>query len=745
MFNDLDAALQKELIAVFRIELDEKLLAIADLLLQLEKNLSVPGRNKILEEIFRAAHSIKGASRGVGVTAIADISHRMESLFSVLKKRPDLPMTDAIDAALATLDFMRQAFEQFLAGHEISAQQVETLGNRLITLTDTIQATPIVATAQKTLQEDVAPLVIDEPKPVLRWRPPPIAPVESLPEKEVIHLDADNLERLGALNDEIHITLGEMIDPRQKTHRILEHVEIVTEWMNTQNGIPSRCREAIDEIHAMTTLLRQKLITAGKEMQILTRSMRDEIRQMRMVKATTLTRPLPRLVRDLAQDLGKKATLEIEGDHLIMDRNVLRVLRDPLNHLLRNALDHGIETPALRLAKGKPEAGRISLSFKQTGHRIRIALQEDGGGMDAEEILQTALRKGIIEPQACHNLDREQMLNLIFRPGFTTRDLLTTVSGRGVGLDVVLTNLRTIQGSVQVETAVGYGTTFILDLPLSIATERGLLIQVAEQIMVIPCNNVERIVQLSPTLKIRVENRDAINLDNTIIPLVSLAVILGLQPNPTHVFSKAAPVVVVSNGWHKIAFLVDDALADREMVIKKLPPPLYAAPLIAGGTITGNGRVALVLDPTALVEAAVRHNAQTTFDPLEIDGIKPAVKRILVVDDSITTRTLENNILTNAGYEVQLATNGLEGWEILQKNSCHLVVTDIQMPIMDGFQLTRLIKTSEAHREIPVIMVSSLGSVEDQQQGVAVGADAYIIKGQFETKALLEVVEQLIV
>ncbi|MEO5331167.1 MAG: hybrid sensor histidine kinase/response regulator [Magnetococcus sp. YQC-5] len=787
MFNDLDANLQQELIAAFRIELDEKLQTIADQLLQLENNPTAMERNGMLEEIFRAAHSIKGASRGVGLSVVADLSHRLESLFAVLKKRPDLPISAAIDATLATLDFMRKAFEQFIQGIDVSAQQSEEIRTRLTQLIEGIPAVESMPSAG---------VCLDDPpkKPGSSWRPPrgvvsdtgrgipaesvSLPPVweESKPaatqepivnepvmgstanesvmasgDVEVIHVTVDKLERLGGLTEEIHVALLDLLDPGEKTQMILAQAQILADWMNTMNAInpmdQGRChaKEAVKAIQSACAGLRHEWTTAARQLKILTHAMRDELHQIRLIKASTLTRPLPRMVRDLARELDKQVQLEIVGDHLVMDRVVLNLLRDPLNHLLRNAVDHGIESPQHRQDSGKPQCGLIRLHFSQDGHRMRIRIQDDGMGMDPEEIARSARRKGIVDDEECRKLNLEQKLELIFRPGFSSREILTTVSGRGIGLDVVKTNLRAIQGQVQVETTAGRGTTFILNLPLTIATERGLLIRVADQVLAIPSKHIDHILLVDSTMKIRVDHRDAILLGTTPTPIVWLSELLGLRQGSALPWIRAMPAVVVSNGWRNVAFLVDDALEDREMVIKPLPPPLYAVPNVAGGAIMGTGQVVMVLDPAALVESALRHSTSITLDQQEKAVVETVKKRILVVDDSITTRTLENNILTNAGFEVQLATHGAEGWEWLQKQTFHLVVTDVQMPIMDGFRLTQLIKTSDACKTIPVIIVSSLGSTEDRQRGVEVGADAYIVKGQFETRALLEIVEQLII
>ena len=815
MFKELDPTLQQELTAAFRLEMNEKIEVISDCLIKLEKDHKPGDHQEILEEIFRAAHSLKGASRGIGLDAVGDVSHCMESFFSVLKKQSIAPPSAAVDIALEALDFIKFAFDEFVQDRQPSSVRGKSLGEKLTKLARQLAENPessanSLPSATRAVNHSTQEVAV-QPIAPKRWRPPALAestpaestpaestpaestPAESTPaeitpaatailtsaaaqptqpitaatatttnnadistppepkeptpiahyDTQSVHVSVDKLERLSAWADEIHVNHLDLNDQLSKVSQLLNRVEELENWLEMVPELPSKVGDAMTDLHMLGSTLHHELGTSSRQLQLLTQTFRQDIQLLRLVKVATLTRPMVRMIRDLSRELHKKATLTITGDDLEMDRAVLGFVRDPLTHLLRNALDHGIESPEQRLAKGKPAEGSIQIHIQREGNGIIVQIIDDGAGMDIEEIGQAAQRKGFIRPEMLSSLDPKEILDLIFQAGFSSRAILTAVSGRGVGLDVVRTNLISIGGRVSVETNLGSGTTFTLCLPLTLATERGLLIRVAERLMAIPTKRVERIHMINLAEIVRIENREVVILEGKPALLVRLADILELgkasQPLSTQ---QSLPAVVISNGWQQVAYLVDDVEGEREIVIKKLQPPLYHVANIAGAAVTGTGQVVVVLNPAELVESALQR--KHTSLRVEEEAMEPIKPSILVVDDSITTRTLERSILQGAGFEVHLAVNGAEALEALQHHDFNLVVTDVQMPIMDGIELTERIKQSETHREIPVIIVSSLGSDADKQEGVRVGADAYIVKSQFETQALLEVVEELL-
>ncbi|MBF0368159.1 MAG: hybrid sensor histidine kinase/response regulator [Magnetococcales bacterium] len=863
MFKDLDPALKEELISVFRMELGQQIDAIADCLMKLERELPDPDRKKLLEDIFRAAHNVKGASRGIGLEQVADLAHRLESLFTVLKRASLAPSGEMADLILETLDFMKETFEGFVLGQEASAGKVQALGDRIHGLTQSIQpgGKPLPATTRSTpalppeLMATPAPVSGSKPKGVgapqadglapsqdsapdrkvqktlspspprslpdppetqpetktdsppmgIRRQKPPMAmerptreeaplpkpsqpsqsqeptvtvkPPKPQPPKpetipateekspppastqadttkerrkssqgEVLQVPVERMERLGAWAEELHVSLVDMELHGRATRSILDLSENLGRAIES-GGTPSvKTLDILGELRRASAHLQQDLLATTRQLQVLTHSMQHDIRQLRLVRVATLTRPLVRSVRDLARELKKKVAFTISGDDNEIDRSILGRIRSPLTHLLNNALDHGLEPPDQRLAAGKPEEGRLTIDITREGSRILIRIQDDGRGLDPEWIARQAVKKGLLTREEVERLDRQKILELVFRPGFSSREIVTAISGRGVGLDVVRSNMHAINGRATLLSKKGQGTTITLELPLTLATERGLLVHTGGQLFAIPTLSVERIIELTPERIVRVENNDAILLDDHPVPLAALSDILRLKKStqpPTNP-DKTIKVVVVAQEWHMAALIVDEVEGEREIVVKKLQPPLHRVENVSGGAVTGTGQVVIVLDPRDLVESAPRLKNDMSWTPKESETAEKPIPHILVVDDSITTRTLEKSILQNAGYQVSVATDGEEAWEILKTRSFDLVVTDVEMPITNGIVLTGRIKQSDTHQETPVIIVSSLGRDEDKERGIEVGADAYIVKNQFETRALLEVVEQLL-
>ncbi|MGN7613841.1 response regulator, partial [Magnetococcales bacterium HHB-1] len=338
----------------------------------------------------------------------------------------------------------------------------------------------------------------------------------------------------------------------------------------------------------------------------------------------------------------------------------------------------------------------------------------------------------------------EEKLDLIFASGFSSREKITEISGRGVGLDVVRTRVLDINGHIHVESTPDKGTTFHLTLPLTLSTERGLIVRLGEQRFAISSLAVNRTLILEKNRIVHVENRNTVKINHQNIPLADLAETLGL-PHQVHSEEDNYQAVVLSNGFQSLVFLVDEVIEEREIVVKPLNPPLYTVKHISGGAVVGSGRVVLVLKHTDLIETAMGQKISDKKSHLSPQQQPKNSPKILVVDDSITTRILETNILKSAGFDVETAVNGREAWKMLKKEQrFDLVISDIQMPLMDGFELTDQIKTSPKTKHIPVIIVSSLAKEEDKQRGIEVGADAYIVKSQFESRTLLDMVEQLL-
>ncbi|MDD4928409.1 MAG: hybrid sensor histidine kinase/response regulator [Gallionella sp.] len=764
-----DQELMRMLMDTFAIELEEQLQVITDGLLVLEKGAAGDEQRQVLEGVFRAAHNIKGAARGVEVNDVSDIAHHLESIFAVLKRESRNPDGEVTDIVLEAMDAIRQAMAAFDAGRSFDKEGLILRLEKVASLVEQPSAMPVTSVAeegagpadsavinalpvhatQKTASSSMAPAV----PPVERIAPTgadedaeSVNTSESArarPSAEVVRISREKLENLAAMMEALQVTKIEMDDHLASLQQLRNSVQalVVPHRASPPDAAAQkRSADAIAELDSSSARTHREMRSSCSRLGLLVESLQQNVRMMRQVPVASLLRPLSRQVRDIARELGKKINFEISGDEIEIDRMVLEGIRDPLIHLLRNALDHGIELPQQRLEDGKPAEGRLHISVLSEGSQVVLTVEDDGAGISAEKIADCARKKKLVVDAELASMGREEIMNLIFRPGFSSRDIITSMSGRGVGLDVVVANLRKLKGSVQLETEEGHGTRFILRLPITLATEHGVLVRAGGVVFAIPVSAVDKVMEIESCQIIKIEASHAILHRGHSIPLRDLAAILSLAESEVS-HKKSMPVVVVAKGWDSVAFLVDEVIGEREIVVKPFRPPLLSVRNVNGGTLTGSGEVIMVLNPSDLVDSALSASLATPRD----DGAESApVPSVLVVDDSITTRTLEKSILEHAGYKVSVAVNGRQGWLMLQEQTFDLVVTDIEMPEMNGFELTALIKQSERLKAVPVIIVTSLAREEDRLRGIEVGAEAYIVKGQFETKVLLDVVEQLI-
>ncbi len=506
-------------------------------------------------------------------------------------------------------------------------------------------------------------------------------------------------------------------------------------------------QERLKTIAVRVSDLRRGFSRDALHLSRVTSDLGEEVMKVRMLPVSTVFDLLPRLVRDLAREKDKEVDLRVEGGETELDRKVLEEIKDPLIHILRNAVDHGIETPEERERAGKPRAGTITLKAFQKGNNIVIEVSEDGAGINVDKVKKAALKAGIIGADEMETISDDEAMQLIFISGLSTSSIITDISGRGVGMDVVRKNVESLHGHVDVDSTPGQGTKMTLVLPLTLATTQELLVQVGDQIYGIPISAVERIQRINPQDISTVEGKEAIVVDDEPISLVYLSDVLELSRREEEANAdQKMPVVILSAGRKRIAFLVDGVVGQQESVVKSLGKQLSRVRNVAGATILGTGQVIMTLNSSDLVKSA-RGMAGRTSITARISQAKVkevAQPTILVVDDSLTTRNLEKNILETAGYETKVAADGVEALSVLQSNHCDLVVSDILMPEMDGFELTAAIKKQSALKEIPVILVTALESREDKERGIEVGADAYIVKSTFDQETLLEAVEQLI-
>ena len=464
--------------------------------------------------------------------------------------------------------------------------------------------------------------------------------------------------------------------------------------------------------------------------------------RLRMLPANTIFQTFPRAVRDLAKQFKKDIDLVIEGGDTELDKKVLEEINDPLVHIMRNAVDHGIEDPETRRRLGKPAKGTIHMAARQEGDRIVIEISDDGAGIDPEKVRQSAVRKGYItEGEAGTMSDREAQY-LIFEAGFSTAAIITEISGRGVGMDVVRQFVvEKLKGSLDLDSEVGRGSTFKLTIPLTLAIIRALMLRVGGQGYALPTGSIEETLRVDPSDIIKVEGREVIRRQRRTVPLVRLSDILGVPSDLTA--ASKVPIATIGYSGHRMGFIVDAFIGEQQIVIKPLGNHLKKIDNVAGVTILGAGEVVPILNVPDLMTSARTRSGQRVG--LVQRSEKAGQRKVLICEDSFTTRELERSIFEAAGYEVETAMDGAIGFAKLKDGLVvDAVVTDVQMPNMTGFELTRAIKADATLAEIPVIIVTSLERDEEKAEGIDAGADAYITKSVFNQDTLLDTVERLI-
>lgn len=481
--------------------------------------------------------------------------------------------------------------------------------------------------------------------------------------------------------------------------------------------------------------------------------LQDGVRRIRMLPISTVFETFPRLVRDTARSVDKEVNLIITGGENEVDRTILEQVKAPLVHLLRNAIDHGLESPEARVAAGKPRQGTLRLSAAQRGANLIVEVSEDGGGIPVEKVRESAVRKGLLSSEAAAAMSDQEALWLIFRPGFSTKSTVTDLSGRGVGLDVVRENVEGLGGMIDVRSELGQGTTFTLTLPMSVATTLVMIVECGGRRFAVPVTNVLRITQILPDQVGQLRGKAAIDFEGRPIALTRLADALNLGDSAAGESTESQQALVVGSADKRYAFVVDAVVGAQEVVVKSLLPPLDRVRRVAGATILGTGEVVMVINVADLIRSSSvssfgmslgQGQAAAAGDTAAKDKKKWEPPLVLCVDDSFTTRTLVKSIVEAAGYPTKQAADGLEAWNILQSEPVKLVVTDVQMPRMDGFELTRLIRKDAKTKNLPVILVTSLDSPEERAEGVDAGADAHIVKGALRQEDLLETIKRLL-
>ena len=753
-----DAEFLKKLLAMFKIEAREHLNVISTELTKLEKGDS-RNQAEIVETIYREAHTLKGAARSVNLADIVSLCHSIENVFSALK-RGQITLSPKTSGLLQqTVDFCYKLVD----GKKSSVSEravIEKLIRQLdgsIPGKETVEAEKRKIVEQELLQsrEMVRADLPDKstvpefPEP-LRQTPAavskPAAPETIriftatldallLQAEEMISVKLATGQRLVELRD-LKKAFDSWKKERQREHSIgISQSRDTSGRLLTDPFIPSfgtrltsLVRSAEDDHRASSAQIDMLL---------------DDMKKTLMLPFSSMLEMFPLFVRDLARAGGKKVELTTEGGEIEIDRRVLEEMKAPLIHLVRNCLDHGMEPPDERVRKKKPAYGNVKIGVTSRDNKIEITVSDDGRGIDVSKIVASAVKHAMVSPEAVNKLGEQEALLLVFQSGVTTSPLITDISGRGLGLAIVKEKVEKLNGTVTVDTNIDAGTTtFRMVVPLTLATFRGTLVRVSEQLFVLPSTNVERVARAKKEAIQTVENRETLLFDGQPVSLVRLGDVLELKTagNRQQIDDAPVQVVVLGSAEKRIAFMVDEVLHEQEVLVKPLGRQLSRVRNIMGATVLGNGKVVPVLNVLDLLKTAVKKAPQFTAGLAE----EPAkTSSVLVVEDSITARTLLKNILETAGYDVQTAVDGVDAITALKVREFDVVVSDVEMPRMNGFELTARIRLDTKFSELPVVLVTALESREDKERGIDVGANAYIVKSSFDQSNLLEVIGRL--
>lgn len=731
---------------LFRIEVEAQTRVLSEGLLEIEHH---PGDSARLEALMRAAHSLKGAARMVDVRAGVRIAHAMEDSFVAAQRGKLLLGTAQVDLLLRGVDMLTRLgaapdIGAWSAEHSAEIDALEAALHDLPRAVAPAKPASIMPAATEARTEPVAV--------------PPPAAGKSAPADNAIRVSAESLNRLMGLAGEVQVEarwLRPYADALvQFKHRHTELISLLDKLRDSLelSHIDEYARNLLAETQHKAALCRQLLSERLNELDEYDRRSHNLANRLNREVIASRMRPFadgvhgfPRMVRDLARTLGKQVRLDIRGHATQVDRDILERIEAPLNHLVRNALDHGIESPEERRAAGKPELATIRLEAMHSAGMLSIVVEDDGRGMDLARLREKIVQRKLVSAEMAADLTESELMDFLFLPGFSTREQVTEISGRGVGLDVVHSVVQEMHGIVHASAQPGKGMRFHLQLPLTLSVVRSLLVEIAGEPYAFPLAQIHRTLKL-PRHAIEVmEGRQYFTLGNQHIGLVAANQVLSLDGEPPE--SEDVCIVVLGERLDRYGLVVDRFIGERGLVVHTLDARLGKVKDINAATILENGDPCLIIDVDDLLRSIDILIAGGRLDKIRREGEaskKKAAKRILVVDDSITVREVERNMLVNRGYDVEVAVDGMDGWNAVRTGEYDLVISDIDMPRMNGFEFVGLIKNDPHLKTLPVMIVSYKDRDEDRRRGLEVGADYYLTKGSFHDETLLDAVADLI-
>jgi two-component system, chemotaxis family, sensor kinase CheA len=761
----------KRLRSTFEVEAREHIRAISSGLIALERTLVADQQLDIIEAIFREAHSLKGAARAVNLPEIEAICQALETVFAALKRQEIVASTELYDILHQALD----SLGPLLASPE--AGLVATEASHISAVLQRLESLPRAAFAGTRASE------VQDPTLILNPLPPSLASGALSPAlTDTVRISTAKLDALllqveellsatltaGQRADElreISTTLAAWQRERTKIHPVVAAMrQSLEKTGHGQTGLADGWEKSTNWMRQLLDFLAwhddylktfdSKLTTltkaAEQDHRALGRMVDDLLEDMKKVSMqpfSSLLEVFPKLARDLARDRGKEVEVVIHGGDIEIDRRILEEMKEPLIHIVRNCIDHGIESPQERERKHKSRRGTVTVAISQkNGSKVELLVSDDGAGIDVVRVKSAAQKLGLTAQGEPDPLNAQEALGLIFQSGVSTSPTITDISGRGLGLAIVREKAEKLGGVISLETSPDVGTAFRIALPLTLATFRGVLVRAAEHLFVLPLTQVERVVRVNRADIKTVEGRETLRLHGQAVSLVRLEEALDLaRKAPPDASGDSLPVVVLAAAEKRIAFVVEAILGEQEVLVKSLGPQLPRVRNIAGATVLGTGQVVPVLNVPDVLKSAVRASAAAVSPGVTTVGREEGgQKSVLLVEDSVTTRMLLKNLLEAAGYHVRTAVDGADGLAQLRSGAVDIVVSDVDMPRMNGFDLTIKIRGDKKFADVPVVLVTTLASHADRERGMEVGANAFLVKSRFDQSDLLAVIQRLV-
>ncbi|HEY3935930.1 MAG TPA: hybrid sensor histidine kinase/response regulator [Bryobacteraceae bacterium] len=744
-FSDLS------MLELFRSEVETQSILLTEGLLALEKDKDAAQR---LKELMRAAHSLKGAARIVGRKAAVQVAHAMEDCFVAVQEKKCILPAAAIDSLLAGIDLLNrnaQIPDEALEGWEAAQRgEIEAFVRSLSSLAEALGQPE----RGRVESSQAAPVVADSQADTVRA--PDAGKNLASASDRVLRVTAGNLDHLMGLAGEallaarwldsfsagmlrlkrLHRQLGQCLEELRDVLPAGLSEQANQRWGGLEDRVASCQRSLAERLQDLELFNRRFASFSGR--------LYHEVLDCRMRPFADGVQGLQRMVRDVARSLGKTVRFEIKGEATPVDRDILDKLTAPLDHLLRNALDHGIESPVERREKGKPEEGTLELHACHSAGMLLITVSDDGRGIDPNAVRNSVIRRGLNTPEIARKMSQAELLEFLFLPGFTLKESVSEISGRGVGLDVVQTMVKEVGGRVRTSSRRNHGTRFQFELPITRSVVRTLLVEIGGEPYAFPLARVERALKLPKERIESLQGRQHFVLGDEQIGLVTAHQVLELEGSPSS--ASEASIVVLGDKGARYGLLIDRFLGERELVVRSLDPRLGKVRNFSSAALMPDGSPVLILDvddvKQSIENLASRQRLSGMFSATGREAKEQ--KRVLVVDDSLTVRELERKLLDSRGFAVDVAVDGMDGWNAARTGHYHLVITDVDMPRMDGIELLKLIRKDSRLQTLPVMIVSYKDRQEDRSRGLEAGADYYLTKASFHDETLLRVVNDLI-